>query len=177
MDFDWDQFLLEAGITINMVPFIEKHDPCSYILIVAMPCLNLLSRTFYGSELIIDYDPLEPSEVDKRIHGIWKAEERARNFTLGIAVHATRMRWGDGPVEYFQVIIRKAGLELEFERAVLNWDIQVSFLYSYPPDCLLIIPSIPNIRPSSSSHEILPRGVVHVDPTYNPSDPQVAPYD
>ncbi len=130
MDFDWDQFLLEAGITINMVPFIEQHDPCSYILIIATPCLNLLSETFYGSKLIIDYNPLEPSEEDKLIHGIWKAEEKARNFTLGIAVQATRMRWGDGPVEYFQVIIRKAGLELEFERAILNWDIQVSFLLS-----------------------------------------------
>lgn len=154
-DFDLNQLLLEAGITINMVPFINKHeDPCSYILIVAIPYLDLLSMKLHGSMLIIDFDLLEPSKEDERCHGIWKAKERARHYTLGIALHATRMRWNYGLVEFLRVFLRKAGLELEFERAILTWDIQVSCLYSFPPDCLLIIPSIPNMRPSSSSHEI-----------------------
>lgn len=118
---------------MNMLPFIDQCDSRSYILIVAIPCLDLLSRKFHGSELIIDHDPLEPSEEYKRTLGTWAAKKRARDFTLDTAAQATRMRWGDGPVEYFQEVIRTAGLELEFERAILNWDIRASCLYIYIP--------------------------------------------
>ena len=139
-----DRVLGDSGIMINMIPHIVEHkDPGSYELVVATPCVDLLSEKFHNFKIVVDYDPLEPAEDDIRIHGIWEAKRRARINTLNNAAEATRNGWGYGPAECYRRAIGKAGLGTELERAILNWDIQVSYQHIYLPTYLLITPSIP----------------------------------
>lgn len=131
---------------ISMVPHIVEHeDPGSYELVVATPCVDLLSERFHDFKIVVDYDPLEPAEDGIRIHGIWEAKRRARINTLN-AAEATRNGWGYGPAECYRRAIEKAGLGTELDRAILNWDIQVSYQHIYLPTYLLITPSIPILR-------------------------------
>ncbi|KAL8788260.1 MAG: hypothetical protein Q9213_001780 [Squamulea squamosa] len=110
---------------INTVPYLAEHKHAgSYELVVATPCLELLSEKFQDFKIVVDYDPLEPAEEDIRIHGIWEAKKRARINTLNNAAEVTRNGRGHGPAECYRAAIRKAGLQTEFERAILNWDIQ-----------------------------------------------------
>ena len=46
-------------------------------------------------------------------------------------MNAIRNEWGHGPAEYYESIVRKAGLETELERAILNWDIQIDHLHRF----------------------------------------------
>ena len=79
----------------NMVPHITEHKrPGSYELVVATPCLDLLSEKSHEFKLAADYDPFEPAEEDICIHGIWEAKKRARINTLNNAAEATRNGWG-----------------------------------------------------------------------------------
>ena len=129
---------------INMVPHIVEHKHAgSYELVVATPCLDLLSEKFQDFKSVVDYDPFEPAEEDIRIHGIWEAKKRARINTLNNAAEVTRNGWGHGPAEFYRRAIEEAGLTTELERAILNWDIQVSYPHIYLPTYLLITPSIP----------------------------------
>ena len=109
---------------------MEHKHARSYKLVVATPCLNLLSENFQDFNLVVDYDPFEPAKEDIRIHGIWEAKKRARVNTLDTAAEVTRNGWGLGPAECYRRAIGKAGLGIELERAILYWDIQVS---SYLP--------------------------------------------
>jgi len=129
---------------INMVPHIVEHKHAgSYELVVATSCLGLLSEKFQEFKTVVDYDPFEPAEEHIRIHGIWEARKRARINTLTNAAEVTRNGWGHGPAECYRRAIVKAGLGTELERAILNWDIQVSYSHIYLPTYLLITPSIP----------------------------------
>ena len=111
----------------NMVPYIAEHKhPGSYELVVATPCLDLLSEKSHEFKLAVDYDPFEPAEEDICIHGTWEAKERARINTLNNAAEAIRNGWGYGPAECYRSIISKADLGTELERVIMNWDIQVS---------------------------------------------------
>ncbi len=123
---------------------MEHKHAGSYELVVATPCLELLlSENFQDFKLVVDYDLLKPAEEDIRIQGIWEAKNRARINTLNNAVEATRHGWGHGPAECYRKAIGKADIGTELERAILNWDIQVSYLHIYLPTYLLIMPSIP----------------------------------
>lgn len=127
-----------------MVPYIVEHkDSGSYSLVVVTRCLDLLLGRFPAFKLNVDYDPFEPAQNDIRIHGIWEAKKRVQINTLIIAAEATRDSWGYGPADCFRSVIRKAGLETELERAILNWDIQVSYPHIHLLTYLLITPSIP----------------------------------
>ncbi len=129
--FDLDRFLSDSGITINIVSHIVEHKHAgSYELVIATPCLDLLSGNFQDFKIVVDYDPFEPAEEDIRIHGIWEAKKRARFNTLDNAAEVTRNGWGRGPAECYRRAIGKAGLGIELERAILYWDIQVSL---HPP--------------------------------------------
>ncbi len=137
-----------------MVPHIVEHKhPGSYRLVVAIPCLDLLSDKFYDFKLVVVDDPFEPTEDDIRIQGIWEAKKRARINTLNDAVDATRKGWSYGVAEWYRKVIEKAGLGTELERAVLNWDIQVSYPHIYLPTYVLITPSILILRSLSISRE------------------------
>ena len=137
-----------------MVPYIVEHtDPGSSKLVVATSCLDLLSERFRNFKLVVDYDPLEPAEEDRLIHRIWEAKKRARINTLNNAAEATRNGWGCGPAECYRSAIGKAGLEAELERAILNWDIQVSYPHIYLPKYLLITVSIPILGSLSISRK------------------------
>jgi hypothetical protein len=139
---------------INTVPHIVEHKHAgSYELVVVTPCLDLLSEKFQDFKLVVDYDPFEPAEWDIRIHGIWEAKKRARINTLNNAAEVTRNGWGHGPAECYRRAIGKAGLGTELERAILNWDIQVSCLHIYLPTYLLITPSIPILGYLSTSRK------------------------
>lgn len=138
----------------NMVPHITEHKhPGSYELVVATPCLDLLSEKSHEFKLAVDYDPFESAEEDICIHGIWETKKRARINTLNNAAEATRNGWGYGPAECYRIAISKAGLETELERAILNWDIQVSYPHIHLPTYLLIMPSIPTLRSLRNSRK------------------------
>ncbi len=124
---------------------MEHKHAGSYELVVATPCLDLLCQKFQDFKIVVDYDPFEPAEGDIRIHGICEAKKRARINTLNNAAEVTRKGWGHGPAECYRSAIGKAGLGIELERAILNWDIQVSYPYIYLPTYLLITPSIPTL--------------------------------
>ena len=126
-----------------MVPTVMKHKSAwSYEIVVATTCLDLLSG-FQDFKLVVDYDPFEPAEEDIRIHGIWEAKNRAKINTLNNAAEVTRNGWVHGPAECYRRVVEKAGLGIELEKAILNWDIQVSYSHIYLPTYLLITPSIP----------------------------------
>ena len=132
-DFDLDQVIQDSGITINMVPYIVKNEnQRSYELVVAIPCLDLLSKIPRDFRLVVNYDPFEPAVEDIRIHGIWEAKNRARVSTLNNAAEAIRKGWGYGPGECYRNVIGKAGLVIAFEKAILSWDIQVIYMHTYP---------------------------------------------
>lgn len=132
-DFDLDQILRDSGITMKTVPYIVKNEnQRSYELVVAMPCLDLLSKIPRDFRLVVNYDPFEPAVEDIRIHGIWEAKNRARISTLNNAAEAIRNGWGYGPGECYRNVIGKAGLVIALEKAILNWDIQVTYLHIYP---------------------------------------------
>ena len=63
---------------------------------------------------------------DFLILGIIEAKRRARVNSLANAVEAIRGGWGRGPEECYRNAVVKAGLGTALERAILNWDIQVS---------------------------------------------------
>jgi hypothetical protein len=129
---------------VYMVPHIVEHKhPGSYELVVATPCLDLLSEKFHDFKLVVDYDPFEPAEEDIHIHGIWEAKRKARINTLNNAAEATRNGWGYGPAECYRSAIGRADIGTELERAILNWDIQVSYSHIYLLRYLMITPSIP----------------------------------
>ena len=131
-DFDLDQVIQDSGITINMVPYIVKNEnQRSYELVVAIPCLDLLSKVPPNFKLGVNYDPFEPAVEDIRIHGIWEAKNRARVSTLNNAAEAIRNGWGYGPGECYRNAIGKAGLVMALEKAILNWDFQVTYLHIY----------------------------------------------
>jgi hypothetical protein len=131
---------------INTVPHIVEHKHAgSYELVVATPCLDLLSENFQDFKLVVDYDPLKPAEEDICIHGIWEAKKRARIITLNNAAEVIRKGWGHGPAECYRRVIGKAGLGIELERAILNWDIQVRYPHIRLPTYLLITLSIPTL--------------------------------
>lgn len=134
---------------INMVPHITEHKhPGSYELVVATPCLDLLSEKSHEFKLAIDYDPFEPAEEDICIHGIWEVKKRARINTPNNAAEATRNGWGYRPAECYRSAISKAGLGTKLERAILNWDIEVSYPHIHLPTYLLITPSVPTLGSS-----------------------------
>ncbi len=129
---------------INTVPHIVEHKhPGSYELVVATSCLDVLSEKFQDFKIVVDYDPFEPADEDIRIHGIWEAKKRARINTLDNAAEATCNGWGHGPAECYRIAICKAGFGTELKRAIMNWDIQVSYPYTHLGTNLLITPSIP----------------------------------
>ena len=129
---------------INMVPHIVEHKLAgSYELVVATPCLDVLSEKFQNFTTVVNYDPFAPADEDIRIHGIWEAKERARINTLDNAAEATRKGWGHGPAECYRIAICKARFGTELKRAILHWDIQVSHPYTHLATDLLITPSIP----------------------------------
>lgn len=139
---------------INTVPHIVEHKHAgSYELVVATPCLDLLSEKFQDFKLVVDYDPFEPAEEDIRIHGIRQAKRKARINTLNNAAEVTRNGWGHGPAECYRSVVGKAGLGKELARAILNWDVQVSYSYIYLPTYLLIALSIPFLGSLSISRE------------------------
>lgn len=105
---------------------MEHKDRGSYELVVATSYLHLLSEKFHDFQLVVDYNPFEPAEDDIRIHGICEAKYRARANSLNNAVNAIRNGWGCEPAECYRNATRKAGLRTTLERALLNWDIQVS---------------------------------------------------
>jgi len=128
---------------INMVPHIVEHKHAgSYELVVATLCLDVLSEKFQNFKIVVDYDPFEPADEDIRNHGIWEANKRARINILDNAAEATRNGWGHGPAECYRIAICKAGFGTELKRAILNWDIQVSYPYTHLATNLLITPSI-----------------------------------
>jgi len=92
--------------------------------------------------MVVDYDSFELVDEDIRNHGIWEANKRARINTLDNAVEATRNGWGHKLAECYRIAICKVGFETELERAILNWDIQVSYPYIHLATNLLITPSI-----------------------------------
>ena len=111
-----------------MVPNIVEHqEQGSYELVATELGVCLLSLCYPHFKAITDYDPFEPAEADKRIHGLEEAKERARVSSLNNAVEAIRNGWEDGPAECYQNAARKAGLESALESSILNWDIKVSF--------------------------------------------------
>ena len=62
---------------INMVPNILEHkDHESFGLVVATPCLDLLSKTFHHFKLVVCYDPFEPADGDVHVHGVAGVERR-----------------------------------------------------------------------------------------------------
>ncbi|KAI4260734.1 MAG: hypothetical protein LQ352_000126 [Teloschistes flavicans] len=125
--FDLDRLLSDSAIMINTVPHIVEHKHAgSYELVVATPCLDLLSEKFQDFKLVVDYDPFEPAEEDIRIHGIRQAKRKARINTLNNAAEVTRNGWGHGPAECYRSVVGKAGLGKELARAILNWDVQHS---------------------------------------------------
>ena len=148
-----DRVLWDLGITIGIVPFIVEHKGPGYKLIVATQYLGLLSERFRDFKVVVIHDPFEPAEEDIRIHGIWEAKERARTIILNAAAELIRNGWGDGSAEWIRGVIEEAGLGTELQRAILNWDIQVSYPYSYVPKYLLIMPSIPILGPLSISRK------------------------
>lgn len=149
-----DRIFQDAGITVNMVPFIVKHKhPGSYELVAVKSCLSFLSERFPDFQLIFDYNSFMPTEKNVSVHGIWEAKNRARINTLNNAAEAIRSGWGHGPAKCYRSTIEKAGLGTELERAILSWDIQVS---DTPPlsTYLLIMPSILILRFLSNSLKI-----------------------
>ena len=120
------------GITINKVPYVVENQKF-FELAVATPCLDLLSEVFHDFKLVVDYDPFEPAEEAIRVQGIWEAKKRARISALDNAVEAIRKGWGYGPAECYREAFSKAGLATELERAILNWDIRVSYLEIHLP--------------------------------------------
>lgn len=153
-DFDLDKVLLDLNITVNMVPSIVEHEaPGSYELVVAEPCLGLLSSNLHGFKLAVGYDPFAPAEDDIRIHGIVEAKKRARVRSLSNAAKAIRKGWRPGAEECYRDATRKVGLETALERAILNWDIQVSYPHIVSPAHLLIPPRKPNLKSLSVLRE------------------------
>ena len=127
-NFDLDRSLTDAGIIINVIPHIAQHKRAgSYELVIATSYLDFLLEKFKDFHLVVDYDPFEPAEKDIRIHGSWEAKRKARTNTLKNAVEAIRNGWGQQPAECYREIIRQAGLEIELENLILNWDSQVSY--------------------------------------------------
>ena len=113
-----------------------KHEhPGSYELVVDTSCLGLLSEKLHEFKSTVDYDPFEPTQEDVRIHGSSKARERARINTLSNAAEATRNGWGNGPAECYRRTIEKTGLGTKLQRAILNWDIQVSYFFFFQHVC------------------------------------------
>ncbi|KAL9101910.1 MAG: hypothetical protein Q9163_002876 [Psora crenata] len=82
-------------------------------------------------KIVVDYDPFEPAEGDIYVHGIWEAKKRAQINIFNNAAEVTRNGWGYRPAECYRRAIGKAGLGIELERAILNWDILIVHLVSY----------------------------------------------
>ena len=120
-----------------MIPYIVEHENAGpFEVIVATPRLDWLSEKFHDFKLVADYDPFEPVEEDIRTYGIREAKKRVRINTLNNAAEAIRNGWGYGPAECYRNAVEKAGLGTELEKAILNWDIQVTYPHTY----LSIIP-------------------------------------
>ena len=110
-----------------MISNIVKHkNHESYELVVATLCLDLLSRKFHDFQLVVNYNSFESIENDIRIHEICEIKNRAEVNSLNNAVKAIRNDWECGFAACYRNVIEKAGLETALERAILNWDIQVS---------------------------------------------------
>jgi len=137
----------------HMVPNIEKRkDGRSYRLVVAISCLDLLSKIF-NDKLINPCNPFMPAEDDVRLYGTYEATKRARADSLFTAVQAIRVGREYGSAEYNRDITMEAGLGTALERAILNWDIQVSLPYLFLLAYLLISPSILALRSAGGSPE------------------------
>ena len=139
---------------INTVPHIVEHQHAGFYELVATTSLDLFSEKFQDFKLVVDYDPSKPDEEDIRIHGIREAKKRARINTFNNAAEATCNGWGYGLAECYRKVIGKAGLGKQLERAILNWDVQVSCSYFYLPTYLLITPSVPFLESLSFSRKI-----------------------
>lgn len=113
--------------------------------------MESLSTRLQGFELATSYDPFAPAENDIHIHGIVEAKRRARVNSIANAVEAIRKGWGRGPEECYRSVIAKAGLETALERAIMDWDIQVSHWQSMFLVHLLMFPRKPIHRFSSVS--------------------------
>ncbi len=92
--------------------------------------------------MVVDYDLFESTNENIRNHEIWKTNKRAQINTFDNAAKATRNEWGHKLAECYRIAICKVGFEIKLERAILNWDIQVSYLYTHLATNLLITPSI-----------------------------------
>ena len=143
-DFDLDRRLSSSGITVDMVPNIENHKHHgSFELVAVTRYLPRISKGLHEFQLEVDYNPSQPAEADVRIHGIIEAKRRAQVGFLSNAVKAIRSGWGTGPEQCYRDAARSSGLGAALERAILNWDIQVSYLHIYLSAYLLRTSSIP----------------------------------
>ena len=142
-DFHIESALLGSGIIISMAPYIAEHKDHKYELFVAQSCVELLSTRLQGFILDINHDPFAPAEDDVRIHGTVEAKRRARVNSLANSVEAIREGWGRGPEECYRNAVVKAGLETALERAILEWDIQVSHWHTCLKVHLLMSPRKP----------------------------------
>ena len=139
-----DEFLSKSGMSVNVVQHMANQThPGSYEFAVATNCLDLLSKMSHGFKIEVGYDPFEPAEEDIRIFGTSEAIKKAQINTLNNAAEAICNGWGHGPAKCYRMIINEAGLDLELERAIVSWKIQVIYPHDHLQTYLLIMPSIP----------------------------------
>jgi len=143
-DFDLDTELSGLGITTSMAPnIVEREDLGLYELVIAQACAELLSTKLHRFKINTKHKPFAPAESDIRIHGIVKANRRARVSSLRVAVKAIRKGWRPGTEECYRNVIAEAGLETTLERENLNWDIRVSHWQTVFLVQLLMLPRKP----------------------------------
>lgn len=112
-----------------MIPNIVAHKTCgSWETVIATPALELVSEKLPDFQLIIHYNPFEPSEDEIYIHGTYEATRRARTRSLSNAVKTIHRGWGAGALGCYLDAAKKVGLESVLERAILNRNIQVRCL-------------------------------------------------
>lgn len=127
-DLDLDQMSSDSSITGDMtLDRVQHKDPGSYEIIVADPCLGLLSSRLPGFNVAVDYDPFVPCEGDVLAYGIDEAEGMARVSALHNIAQAIRREGSRKYAECYRIAARRAGLNAALKRVILYSDIQVTW--------------------------------------------------
>ena len=88
--------------------------------------MELLSTRLQRFELVINYNLFASAENDIYIHRIIKVKKKAQINSIVNAVKIIHKEWGCKFKKCYQNAVAKANLKTAFERAILNWDIQVN---------------------------------------------------
>lgn len=104
----------------------DKSDGDGFYEVVVHP-LYLPWLSDHGFELNLNYNPTKPRDKKKSAYGTEEATRRACDYFLNNAVTVIHSGCGPGLEKCYRDVALKYGLEIPLERAILSYDILVSF--------------------------------------------------